>query len=88
MTIFSMESNYCLIQITDYYKINCLLIKKNISIQQYPICFTGYNYDLISQLIKQHDYGNSLSISHISYIFKELYKANLCLLLNQVYIQS
>nr|YP_009497928.1 orf83 [Gracilaria changii]ART65192.1 orf83 [Gracilaria changii] len=83
-----MESNYCLIQITDDYKINCLLIKKNMSIYQYPICFTGYNYDLINQLIKQHDCGNSLSISHIKYIFKEVYKANLCLLLNQIYIQS
>nr|YP_009731964.1 hypothetical protein [Gracilaria edulis]QHS70627.1 hypothetical protein [Gracilaria edulis]UAD85558.1 hypothetical protein [Gracilaria edulis] len=40
------------------------------------------------QLVGKHDYIKSFSLQHIQYISKELYKANLCLLLNQVYVQN
>nr|YP_010196736.1 hypothetical protein LKZ11_pgp143 [Gracilaria cliftonii]UAD84540.1 hypothetical protein [Gracilaria cliftonii] len=83
-----MDSHYCLIKVTSHNKIICLLIKKNPCICEYPICFTASNYNLVNKLINQHHYSNLLSISHIQYISKELYKANLCLLLNQIYIQS
>nr|YP_063678.1 hypothetical plastid protein [Gracilaria tenuistipitata var. liui]AAT79753.1 hypothetical plastid protein [Gracilaria tenuistipitata var. liui] len=83
-----MDSYYCLIQIQYKYKIVCFLLKKNPNLHNYPICFTSDNYHLIYQLIHQHDYIKLLSIEHIQYISKELYKANLCVLLRQTYIQS
>nr|YP_010198953.1 hypothetical protein LK147_pgp138 [Hydropuntia urvillei]UAD88402.1 hypothetical protein [Hydropuntia urvillei] len=52
------------------------------------MCFTANDYILICQLINQHDCIKLFSVQHIQYIFKELYKANLCLLLNQIYVQS
>nr|YP_009244494.1 hypothetical protein Gchil_081 [Agarophyton chilense]AMK96736.1 hypothetical protein Gchil_081 [Agarophyton chilense]ASP44631.1 hypothetical protein [Agarophyton chilense]UAD84335.1 hypothetical protein [Agarophyton chilense] len=62
--------------------------KKYPHLRDYPICFTSDNYSSIYQLIHQHDYIKLLSIQHIQYISKELYKANLCVLLCQTYIQS
>nr|YP_010198575.1 hypothetical protein LK037_pgp114 [Gracilaria pacifica]UAD86991.1 hypothetical protein [Gracilaria pacifica] len=87
--MYLMDSYYCLIKVVDNYKIICYCFSKtNSLIRGYPICFTAYNYSLINQLISQHDYINLFSIQHIQYISKELYKANLCLLLSQAYIQS
>nr|YP_010196941.1 hypothetical protein LK099_pgp141 [Crassiphycus corneus]UAD84745.1 hypothetical protein [Crassiphycus corneus] len=87
MLTYLMDSYYYLIKVIRHYKIVCLL-KKNSGVHEYPICFTAYNYESVNQLINQHDYINLLCILHIQYISKELYKANLCLLLNQIYIQS
>nr|YP_009510811.1 hypothetical protein [Gracilaria gracilis]AXI96484.1 hypothetical protein [Gracilaria gracilis] len=84
-----MDSYYCLIKVVDNYKIICCCFPKtNCPIRDYPICFTADNYSLINHLISQHNYINLFSIQHIQYISIELYKANLCLLLSQAYIQS
>nr|YP_009019686.1 hypothetical protein [Gracilaria salicornia]AHH24654.1 hypothetical protein [Gracilaria salicornia] len=84
-----MDSSYCLIQIVDHYKIVCCFFQKtNCYCCDYPICFTAYNYGSINKLMTQHNYIYLLSIQHIQYISKELYKANLCLLLSQNYIQN
>nr|YP_009732165.1 hypothetical protein [Gracilaria spinulosa]QHS70801.1 hypothetical protein [Gracilaria spinulosa] len=84
-----MDFCYCLVKIINNHKIACFILQKNtFYFHDYPICLTAYNYSLINKLITQHDYINLLSIQHIQYISKELYKANLCLLLSQNYIQS
>nr|YP_009732428.1 hypothetical protein [Gracilaria textorii]QHS71004.1 hypothetical protein [Gracilaria textorii] len=84
-----MDSCYCLIKIINNHKIACFIVQKSaFCFYDYPICLTAYNYSSISQLMTQHDCINLLSIQHIQYISKELYKANLCLLLSQTYIQS
>nr|YP_009510402.1 hypothetical protein [Gracilaria caudata]AXI96075.1 hypothetical protein [Gracilaria caudata] len=82
-----MDSYYSLIKVIHHYKIVCLLKTKS-CVYEYPVCFTADNYNSVNQLINQHDYINLFSIVHIQYISKELYKANLCLMLNQIYIQS
>nr|YP_010198165.1 hypothetical protein LK226_pgp141 [Gracilaria ornata]UAD86581.1 hypothetical protein [Gracilaria ornata] len=87
--IYCMDSCYCIIKIINNHKIACFIFrKKTVYFHDYPICLTAYNYSSINQLMIQHDYINLLSIQHIQYISKELYKANLCLLLSQTYIQS
>nr|YP_010195913.1 hypothetical protein LK221_pgp142 [Gracilaria bursa-pastoris]UAD83310.1 hypothetical protein [Gracilaria bursa-pastoris] len=89
MIIYLMDSYYCLIKIINNHKIACFILPQNtFYFYDYPICLTAYNYSSINQLMIQHDYINLLSIQHIQYISKELYKANLCLLLSQIYIQS
>nr|UAD87777.1 hypothetical protein [Gracilaria textorii] len=89
MIIYLMDSYYCLIKIINNHKIACFIFQeKNCYFRNYPICLTAYNYSAINQLMAQHDCMNLLSIQHIQYISKELYKANLCLLLSQTYIQS
>nr|YP_010197962.1 hypothetical protein LK227_pgp140 [Gracilaria multipartita]UAD86378.1 hypothetical protein [Gracilaria multipartita] len=89
MIIYLMDSYYCLIKIVNNHKIACFIFpQKTFDFCDYPICLTAYNYSSINQLMIQHDYIDLLSIQHIQYISNELYKANLCLLLSQTYIQS
>nr|YP_009509243.1 hypothetical protein [Gracilaria vermiculophylla]AXI96893.1 hypothetical protein [Gracilaria vermiculophylla]WDZ68041.1 hypothetical protein [Gracilaria vermiculophylla] len=69
-------------------KLLVFYFKKCSHFRDYPVCFTSDNYQSIYTLLNQHDYIELFSIQHIQYLSKELYKANLCLLLSQTYIQS
>nr|YP_010195504.1 hypothetical protein LK149_pgp140 [Gracilaria baiana]UAD82901.1 hypothetical protein [Gracilaria baiana] len=87
--IYLMDSSYCIIKIINNHTIACFIFRNNnFDFCGYPICLTAYDYNSINQLMTQHEYINLLSIQHIQYISRELYKANLCLLLSQNYIQS
>lgn len=55
----------------------------------YIINFKGYSPKQIFDLINLHSIViNSISISHALYLGKELYKAHLCILFGQTYIQE
>nr|YP_010199359.1 hypothetical protein LK036_pgp148 [Gracilariopsis tenuifrons]UAD89217.1 hypothetical protein [Gracilariopsis tenuifrons] len=86
----NMDAFYCSIKIVSNYKIICSLFvyNKKGDFYNYPICFTAKNDNIMYSLMIQHDLIQLLSLNHIFYISKEVYKANLCLLLNQFYIQS
>ncbi|KAI0556339.1 hypothetical protein FGB62_c77 (chloroplast) [Gracilaria domingensis] len=89
MIVYSMDSSYCIIKIINHHTIACFVFRNNnLNFCSYPICLTAYDYTSINQLMTQHECINLLSIQHIQYISKELYKANLCLLLSQNYTQS
>nr|YP_009511220.1 hypothetical protein [Gracilariopsis longissima]AXI97097.1 hypothetical protein [Gracilariopsis longissima] len=85
-----MDTFYSSIKIVPNYKIICSLFVYNTksNFSDYPICFTAKNDTIMYSLMIQHDLIQLLSLNHIFYISKEIYKANLCLLLNQFYIQS
>nr|YP_009500314.1 hypothetical protein [Gracilariopsis heteroclada]AXE43476.1 hypothetical protein [Gracilariopsis heteroclada] len=85
-----MDIFYFSIRIVSNYKIICSLFfdNKQYYFNNYPICFTAKNDTIMYNLMAQHDLVKLLSLNHIFYLSKEIYKANLCLLLNQCYIQS
>nr|YP_009237725.1 hypothetical protein [Gracilariopsis lemaneiformis]YP_009294670.1 hypothetical protein Gch_071 [Gracilariopsis chorda]AJO68552.1 hypothetical protein [Gracilariopsis lemaneiformis]AML79823.1 hypothetical protein [Gracilariopsis lemaneiformis]AOM66930.1 hypothetical protein Gch_071 [Gracilariopsis chorda] len=85
-----MDTFYFSIKIVSNYKIICSLFfyNKKYHFNNYPICFTAKNDSIMYILMAQHDLIKLLSLNHIFYISKEIYKAHLCLSLNQFYIQS
>lgn len=58
------------------------------SISGYPVCFTSYQSVSIYKLLYLYNDFSNLSITHLLYIAKELYKAELSLYFKQIYIQD
>ena len=54
----------------------------------YPLCFTAYNVNSIFLLLSLHDILLSLSVLHTLYLGKELFKAEISLIIGQQYIQD
>nr|YP_009297004.1 hypothetical protein Ceram_071 [Ceramium japonicum]AOM66347.1 hypothetical protein Ceram_071 [Ceramium japonicum] len=91
-----MDSFYCLVSIILNKKISLYCFKNTHSnyIAQkmtkicYPICFSAKSSKNILKLFSLHSYNNLISINHAFYLGQELYKAELSLFFNQVYIQN
>ena len=91
-----MDSFYCLVRIIlnkklSLYCFNCSvpeIIGHKISLVSSPICFTAKCSKNIIKLLSLHSGFNLISINHISYLAIELYKAELSLVLEQIYIQN
>nr|YP_010865310.1 hypothetical protein QQR83_pgp064 [Campylaephora boydenii]WGT74185.1 hypothetical protein [Campylaephora boydenii] len=91
-----MDSLYCLVRIILNKKLSlyCFnyVIPKNFSQNVlnivHPICFTAKSSDNIIKLLSLHSCFNAIAINHISYLAIELYKAELSLVLGQIYIQN
>nr|YP_009546554.1 hypothetical protein [Gelidium kathyanniae]AYO27902.1 hypothetical protein [Gelidium kathyanniae] len=83
----NIDQKYCLIRATQKDQ-QIIMYYYDHSISNYPICFTSYQSVLIYKLIYLYDGFSILSIFHLLYIAKELYKAELSLYFKQVYIQD
>lgn len=96
-----MDSIYCLIKIkyNQYielriYSPNDLSANKKTSSTRliykysYPLCFTASNSKILFILLSYYNRLNVLSYSHLLYLGKEIYKAEVALQLGQVYIQE
>lgn len=91
-----MDSFYCLVRIIFNKKLslycfssNCNLnINKKDNILIYPICFTSKSASKALHLFSLHNISYLFSIQHIGYVSIELYKAELTIMLNQIYIQN
>nr|QCI09129.1 hypothetical protein [Inkyuleea mariana] len=87
-----MDNFYCLIRVIVHKKrkLSLYYFSHNITKQSfiYPICFTASNINVMFKLLSMHNCFNQASIYHILYIGQELYKAELCLAFNQIYIQE
>nr|YP_009295817.1 hypothetical protein Schim_071 [Schimmelmannia schousboei]AOM64752.1 hypothetical protein Schim_071 [Schimmelmannia schousboei] len=85
-----MDNSYCLIRVSINQKIVLYYFDNNQKVKNinYPICFTSYSANLIYRLLSIHNCFQLCSISHILYMSQELYKAELCLIFNQNYIQD
>nr|YP_009293669.1 hypothetical protein Rhodyp_073 [Rhodymenia pseudopalmata]AOM64351.1 hypothetical protein Rhodyp_073 [Rhodymenia pseudopalmata] len=92
MYLLLMDKYYCVIRIASDQLINLYLWKYNRSLRcignLYPVCFSGHSADSLHQLIQVHYIHRHLSLIHVFYIAQELYKAELSLFFNQIYIQS
>lgn len=58
------------------------------NIYNYPICFTAPNTFLLTLLLKTHDLTKFLTIEHCIYLGKELLKTEICIFVEQKYIQD
>lgn len=91
-----MDSFYCLVRIILNKKLSlyCFnyVLSQNINTKKiitlYPICFTAKSSYNIMKLLSLYSTVSLISVSHISYIAIELYKAELSLVLEQLYIQN
>lgn len=91
-----MDSFYCLVrtilnkQLSLYcVNLNCNLnINKKDDVLTYPTCFTSKSAYKTLYLLSLHNISSFFSIEHISYVSIELYKAELTIMLNQIYIQN
>jgi len=90
-----MDNFYCLIKIinnTEKIEIYCfrhfIKISDNKTFNSYPLCFTAYDFNSIFLLLSLHYLLNLLSLPHILYLGKELFKAELALFSEQIYIQE
>nr|YP_010986024.1 hypothetical protein NDC12_pgp194 [Polyopes affinis]WOL36942.1 hypothetical protein [Polyopes affinis] len=86
-----MDDYYCSIRLYENKSITLFLFHNNIisyKVNTYPICFTASSISLIHMLLSKHHYFKSFSVNHILYIGQELYKAELSLMFDQVYVQN
>nr|YP_009391408.1 hypothetical protein [Platysiphonia delicata]ARW59552.1 hypothetical protein [Platysiphonia delicata] len=85
-----MDSSYFLIRVTEKNKIEVYYIKskKDIFIYNYPICFIGCNIKIIYSIINLYEFSNSLSIVHLLYLGKELFKIEISSFTLQDYVQE
>lgn len=91
-----MDSFYCLVRIPLNEKISLYCIYNNDTLNlrvktyslSYPICFTAESSEKIILLLSRHSIFTLFSINHALYLGKELYKAELSLLLKQYYLQD
>lgn len=87
-----IDNVYCLIKIIQKKFIELYIIKSKVIVNNhaynYPLCFIGINCNLILKLLSLHDNLSLLSFNHALYIGKELYKAEISLIINQIYIQD
>nr|YP_009244093.1 hypothetical protein Gele_080 [Gelidium elegans]AMK96335.1 hypothetical protein Gele_080 [Gelidium elegans] len=82
-----MDQKYCLIRATQKNR-QIIMYYYDKSISGYPVCFISYQSALIYRLLDLYNDSSNLSITHLLYIAKELYKAELSLYFKQVYIQD
>ncbi len=91
-----MDSFYCLVRIMFQKKIvlyyivkkdNLASYKKD-SMYLYPTCFTANSANSMIKLLSLHNFFAMSSIKHALYLGKELYKAEIALIFNQIYIQE
>ena len=85
-----MDNSYFLIRVMKNFSIELYYfssIKKSY-IYNYPICFCANDINLIIDLLSLHDLINLISSTHLIYLGKELYKAQLSIFYNQIYIQE
>lgn len=85
-----MDCSYFLIRVVKNFSIELYYYssKKNNYIYNYPICFCANDIHLIIDLLNLHDFINMISSTHLIYLGKELYKAELSIFFNQIYIQE
>nr|YP_009300570.1 hypothetical protein BI106_gp038 [Campylaephora sungminbooi]AKU47489.1 hypothetical protein [Campylaephora sungminbooi]ALN11936.1 hypothetical protein 121 [Campylaephora sungminbooi] len=91
-----MDSFYCLVRIIlnkklSLYCFNCIVPKdpsQKVLNLVHPICFTAKSSGNIIKLLSLHSCFNVIAVNHISYLAIELYKAELSLVLGQIYIQN
>nr|YP_009295358.1 hypothetical protein BI108_pgp037 [Dasya binghamiae]AOH77370.1 hypothetical protein [Dasya binghamiae] len=89
-----MDKFYCLIRVIKKKRIELYCFRRlnniddNSFIYTYPICFTANSFKTITYLFNLHNIINMLSINHILYLGKELFKAELSLFSHQIYIQE
>lgn len=86
----TIDSSYCVITVKNNLIIcSYFRFSENNSDQYYQINFSSNSADLLFDLINEHDYLSQLiSLGHALYLGKEIYKAELTLILLQVYVQS
>nr|YP_009295713.1 conserved hypothetical plastid protein [Mastocarpus papillatus]AOL58197.1 conserved hypothetical plastid protein [Mastocarpus papillatus] len=83
-----MDNCYCLIRLVFRKHISLYCFQQKSQTFNYPICFTAYNTDILFKLIFVYVVAKNISLSHCLYLGRELYKAELCLILGQEYIQN
>ena len=91
-----MDSFYCLVRtiLNKQLSLYCVSTNCSLNINQkddlliYPICFTSKSAHKTLYLLSLHNISSFFSIQHISYVSIELYKAELTIMLNQIYIQN
>lgn len=91
-----MDSFYCLVRIilNKTISLYCISLNCNINVSKkddiliYPTCFTSKSAYKTLYLVSLHNISSLFSIQHIGYVSIELYKAELTIILNQIYIQN
>ena len=81
------EQNYFIIRAI-HDKNVILIFYYNASSSNYPACFTTSSSTLAFRLMCLCDCFNNLSISHLLYLSRELYKAELAIYMKQNYVQD
>lgn len=81
------KKDYCIIK--TFYEVGIILmVCYNCRYTNYPTYFTVNNCSSAYRLICLYDYFNNLSVSHLLYLSKELYKAEIAIYMKQNYIQD
>lgn len=91
-----MDSFYCIVRIILNKKLSLFCFNYSSSVwmgqkikrMYYPICFSAKSSTTIIKLFSLHSCYKIMSMNHALYLGKELYKAELSLILHQVYIQN
>jgi len=91
-----MDLFYCLIRVVFHKKIAIYFVVRKdqfnssnqCCINLYPTCFTAYSANSLIKLLSLHECFSISSIEHLLYLGKELYKAEIALIFNQIYIQE
>lgn len=81
-----MDDYYCLVKLTVSHYLVVSIFNNNYA--SYPICLFANSSHLLYQLIVAHDVHQNISIGHCLYLARELYKAELAMQLDQLYIQK
>nr|YP_009396369.1 hypothetical protein [Polysiphonia scopulorum]ARW65555.1 hypothetical protein [Polysiphonia scopulorum] len=88
-----MNSSYILIKVSNNEKIEVYYFNNGnrfSSIYNYPVCFFTYfkNIDQLFVVLSLFNGVNVLSTQHKLYLGKEIHKAQLSILMQQIYIQA
>ncbi len=85
-----IDDDYCIITVENSFIIcSYFRFSKNNFGKYYQINFSSTSSDLLFDLINEHHYlSQFISLSHALYLGKEIYKAELSLILLQLYIQA
>lgn len=86
---FCFDSNYCIISLNrGIIKLSLFIIISQYNNQKYQINFSANSSYLLFHLISQHSsLYKYISLNHVLYIGKEVYKAELSNIFHQIYIQ-
>lgn len=84
-----IDENYCIVKVIKQKYINLAYFKLDKMLGYIKIDFCAFSANEIITLICLHTrVSNSISFSHAIYIGKELCKAEICIIMHQVYIQD
>lgn len=85
-----IDNNYCVITVKNNLIVCSYFRFSENNFDQYSqINFSSPSADLLFDLMNEHNYlSQFISLGHALYLGKEIYKAELALILLQVYIQS